>query len=155
MENKTESISMENMSMRCFFVCLLFTALYMPTQAQQRKPAATPKEEQEQDFIFTKVELGAGFRDGEAAWLKFLQKNLHYPQTADTDFTGSLKVQFVVYPTGKAGDVEILNNSDTAWATEVKRVFALSDGKWRPAAQCGRLVKAYKTISINISTQAD
>jgi protein TonB len=141
---------MENMFMRCFFVCLLFTALYMPTQAQQRKPAAPAKEEKEQDFIFAKVDPGAGFRDGEAAWRKFLQKNIHYPQMAD-DFTGSLKVQFIVYPTGKAGDVQILNNTDTAWASEIKRVFALSDGMWRPAIQCGRLVKAYKTISIDIS----
>ena len=151
MENKTKRISVKSIAMRCFFVCVLFTALYLPTQAQQRKPAARPKEEKEQEMFFTKVDPGAGFRDGDAAWLKFLQKNLHYPQTIiDNDITGTVTVKFIVYPTGKTGNVEVLNNSDTALATEIKRVFALSDGMWRPAIQCGRLVKAYKTMPLFI-----
>ena len=107
-------------------------------------------------MVFTKVELGAGFRDGEAAWLRFLQKNLHYaPKKSDNEVTGTATVKFVIYATGKTGDVEVLNNTDTALASEIKRVFALSDGMWRPAAQCGRLVKAYKTINICILLRED
>ena len=137
--------------MRCFFICILFTALYPPTQAQQRKPATPPKKEKEEETFFTKVDPGAGFRDGNAAWLRFLQKNLRYaPKNPDNEITGSIKVKFIVNPTGKTSNVEVLNNTDTTLATEIKRVFALSDGMWRPAVQCGRLVKAYKTINICI-----
>jgi protein TonB len=151
MENKTESISMKSIFMRCFFVCILFTALSIPTQAQQRKPAVPAKEDKEEEKIFTKIELEAGFREGPAAWLRFLQKNLHYqPKTTDNETTGTVQVQFVIYATGKTGNVEVLNNTDTVLAREIKRVFALSDGLWRPAAQCGRLVNAYKTMPINI-----
>ncbi|HSC39286.1 MAG TPA: hypothetical protein VLD19_15490, partial [Chitinophagaceae bacterium] len=137
-------------------VCLLFTVLCLPTQAQQRKPAAPAKEEKEEEKIFTKVEINAGFRDGEAAWLRFLQKNLHYaPKKLDNEITGTLQVKFIINPTGKTSNVEVLNNTDTTLVTEIKRVFALSNGMWRPAVQCGRLVKAYKTINICILLRED
>ena len=156
MENKTKGISGESIAMRCFFICILLTALYIPTQAQQGKPAVPAKEDKEDDKVFTKIENIAGFWEGEAAWLKFLQKNLRYsPKNAGNETTQTVTVKFVVTSTGKTSDVEVLNNTDTTLVTEIKRVFALSDDMWRPAVQCGRLVKAYKTIPINICLRTD
>ena len=132
------------MLVRFFFAYMLLSGLILPSQAQQ--PASDTS-----GFFSIKAALTAEFKGGETAWLRFLSKNLHAPANwADTDFQGRVVVKFTVGPTGRVSDIELLKNIDPEMDREIKRVIALSDGMWMPAMACGRYVRSYKTVSVNI-----
>lgn len=130
--------------MRCFFIGVLLVIGHIPLQAQQPVTDSIDK-------IFTKIPLTAEFRGGEAAWIRFLMKNLHVPAgSINNEFSGRAVVRFVVSQTGKISQVEVISKADSAWAREIRRVINLSDGMWSPAYACGRVVKSYKTLPIQV-----
>lgn len=114
-----------------------------------------PSDEEPIDtMVWRKVEIEAEYPGGAAAWQRFLNRNLRYPQEdIDNEESGSALVQFVVDEKGNVSDVEVLKGSK-AFGAEVERVIRKS-GKWVPAVQNGRQVKSLKKQPFIICLQAE
>lgn len=113
------------------------------------------KEKDDSDsIILSKVEIEAEYPGGAAAWQRFLNRNLRYPQEAiDNEVMGSVVVQFEVDKEGNVSNVEAVSGPE-ALAAEVVRVIKKS-GKWTPAVQGGRQVRSLKKqpICIHLETE--
>jgi len=104
---------------------------------------APKKEEEDWDKTFTKVEIESEYPGGAAAWQRYLNRNLRYPQEAiDNEIQGAVVVQFIVDKEGNVSDVEAISGPNELRA-EAVRVIKKS-GKWTPAVQNGRQVKSCK-----------
>ena len=104
---------------------------------------APKKEEEDWDKTFTKVEIESQYPGGAAAWQRYLNRNLRYPQEAiDNEIQGAVMVQFIVDKEGNVSDVEAISGPQEL-RSEAVRVIKKS-GKWTPAVQNGRQVKSYK-----------
>jgi len=104
---------------------------------------APKKEEEDWDKTFTKVEIESSYPGGNAAWQRYLNKSLRYPQEAiDNEIQGAIIVQFIVDKEGNVSDVEAISGPNEL-REEAVRVIKKS-GKWTPAVQNGRQVKSYK-----------
>jgi protein TonB len=104
---------------------------------------APKKDEEDWDKTFTKVEIESEYPGGAAAWQRYLNRNLRYPQEAiDNEVQGAVVVQFIVDKEGNVSDVEAISGPQELRA-EAVRVIKKS-GKWTPAVQNGRQVKSYK-----------
>ena len=101
---------------------------------------APKKDEEDYDKTFTKVEIESEYPGGNAAWLRYLNKNFRYPQEAiDNEIQGTVVVQFIVDKEGMVSDVEAVSGPNEL-RDEAVRVIKKS-GKWTPAVQNGRQVK--------------
>jgi protein TonB len=104
---------------------------------------APKKDEEDYDKTFTKVEIESDFPGGMSAWMRYLNRNLRYPQDAiDNEIQGTVVVQFIVDKEGNVSDVEAVSGAPEL-RDEAVRVIKKS-GKWTPAIQNGRQVKSYK-----------
>jgi periplasmic protein TonB len=104
---------------------------------------APKKEEEDWDKTFTKVEIESTYPGGAAAWQRYLNRNLRYPQDAiDNEIQGAVVVQFIVDKEGNVSEVEAISGPNEL-RDEAVRVIKKS-GKWTPAVQNGRQVKSYK-----------
>lgn len=104
-----------------------------------------PKDNEDYDKTFTKVEIESQYPGGPAAWLRYLNKNFRYPDEAvNAEIQGTVVVQFIVDKEGNVSDVEAISGpTDGGLREEAIRVIKKS-GKWTPAIQNGRQVKSYK-----------
>lgn len=104
---------------------------------------APKKDDEDWDKTFTKVEIESEYPGGAAAWQRYLNRNLRYPQEAiDNEVQGAVVVQFIVDKEGNVSDVEAISGPNEL-RSEAVRVIKKS-GKWTPAVQNGRQVKSYK-----------
>jgi periplasmic protein TonB len=104
---------------------------------------APKKDDEDWDKTFTKVEIESEYPGGAAAWQRYLNRSLRYPQEAiDNEVQGPVVVQFIVDKEGNVSDVEAISGPQELRA-EAVRVIKKS-GKWTPAVQNGRQVKSYK-----------
>src|SRR4051812_6127762 len=68
---------------------------------------APRKDDEDWDKTFTKVEIESEYPGGAAAWQRYLNRNLRYPQEAiDNEVQGPVVVQFIVDKEGNVSDVE-------------------------------------------------
>jgi len=112
------------------------------------------KVEEDWDKTFTKVEIESDYPGGQGAWLRYLQKNLNYPQEAqDNEIQGTVTIQFIVDKEGNVSDVEAISGPNEL-RSEAIRVIKKS-GKWEPAVQNGRKVKSYKKQPITFRLEAN
>jgi protein TonB len=116
---------------------------------------APKKDEEDYDKTFTKVEIESEFPGGAAAWLRYLNKNLRYPDDAvNNEIQGTVVVQFIVDKEGNVSDVNAISGPDNGGLRdEAVRVIKKS-GKWTPAVQNGRQVKSYKKQPIVFKLEA-
>src|ERR1700749_1718443 len=116
---------------------------------------APKKDEEDYDKTFTKVEIESEFPGGAAAWLRYLNKNLRYPDDAvNNEIQGTVVVQFIVDKEGNVSDVQAISGPDNGGLRdEAVRVIKKS-GKWTPAVQNGRQVKSYKKQPIVFRLEA-
>jgi len=104
---------------------------------------APKKVDEDWDKTFTKVEIESEYPGGSAAWQRYLNKTLRYPQEAiDNEIQGTVVIQFIVDKEGNVSDVEAISGPEEL-RSEAVRVIKKS-GKWTPAVQNGRQVKSYK-----------
>jgi protein TonB len=110
-----------------------------------------PKEDY--DKTFTKVEIESEYAGGPAAWARYLNKNLHYPDEAvNNEIQGDVIVQFIVDKEGNVSEVEAVSGPNEL-RDEAVRVIKKS-GKWSPAIQNGRQVKSYKKQPVKFRLEA-
>jgi protein TonB len=115
---------------------------------------APKKDEEDWDKTFTKVEIESEYPGGAAAWQRYLNRNLRYPQEAiDNEVQGAVVVQFIVDKEGNVSEVEAISGPQEL-RSEAVRVIKKS-GKWTPAVQNGRQVKSYKKQPIVFRLEAE
>lgn len=105
--------------------------------------------------IFTKVEVDAKFPGGPAAWKTYLERNLRGDVASENGAPSgnyTVVVQFVVDVAGNVSDVKAVSNAGYGMEAEAIRVIKRS-GKWIPAIQNGREVKAYRKQPITFQIQ--
>ena len=69
-----------------------------------------PKDNTDYDKTFTKVEIESEYPGGIAAWYRYLQKNLVYPDEAvSAEVQGQVVVRFIVDKEGDVSDVEAVS----------------------------------------------
>lgn len=89
-------------------------------------------------------EVEAEFKGGVEDWIKYVQKNIRFPERArKLGKEGKLLIQFIVNTDGTISDVNILRSIEYSLDEEAIRLIRASP-KWRPARQDGKLVKAYR-----------
>ncbi len=121
--------------------------------ADNKGVVEAPKDNTDYDKTFTKVEIESDYPGGTAAWLRYLKKNLHYPEEAENnEMQGQVVVQFIVDKEGNVSDVEAISGPNEL-RDEAVRVIKKS-GKWDPAVQNGRKVKSYKNQPINFRLES-
>lgn len=96
--------------------------------------------------VFTKVEIDAGFPGGQGAWGVYLRKNLNGEVATDNAApagTYRVVVQFIVSKDGSISDVHALTN--IGYGMEEEAIRVIKEGpKWIPAQQNGHYVNAYR-----------
>jgi periplasmic protein TonB len=105
-------------------------------------------EEEEADQIFTIVEDNAAFPGGRQAYIKYLKKNLKYPnQARRMGIEGKVYVQFIIDKKGKISEVKAVKGIGAGCDEEAVRVIRNSPN-WSPGKQRGRPVKQRMIIPI-------
>jgi protein TonB len=100
---------------------------------------------EEYDNIFGCIlEIEAEYPGGAAAWQRFLNSNLRFPEdSSGNGISGTAVVKFAIDEEGNVTDVEAVSGSKVLSA-EAVRVIKKS-GKWTPGRRNGRHIKSYKT----------
>lgn len=96
--------------------------------------------------IYRAVEQMPQFPGGEAALIKYIQKNLKYPQGQE-DVEGKVLFQFVVKKNGKIGEVKVLSVLGKDFDQEAIRVVK-SLPKFKPGRQNGKAVDVWYTLHV-------
>lgn len=119
--------------------------------AQEHKEVVVVEEktpEPEPDKVFEAVEQPPLFPGGDAALLKWIAANLHYPQLAiENNVQGRVTVMFVVTKTGQVGEVKVVRGKDPDLDKEAVRVVK-SLPKFQPGKQNGQAVNVWYTVPI-------
>ena len=117
-----------------------------PTDLDQKQEVIVKKEEDDENYVWTKVEKEAEFPGGDKAWSKFLLNNLNGQVPLDHEAPAgkyTVWIQFIVDREGYVSDLKALSNQGYGMEEEAIRVLKKVP-KWHPALQNGRNVKAYR-----------
>jgi protein TonB len=123
-----------------------------PVEDKGTQVVAAPVEKKEdEDKVFTKVEIEASFPGGPGAWTRYVSNaiNRDIDEFTESDF-GTCVVKFIVDKTGKVSQVEATTMKGTKLA-EIA-VNAIRKGpNWTPAQQNGRYVNAYRLQPVTLT----
>ena len=117
-----------------------------PAVVDEGKQVIEEKKDDDENTVFTKVEVEASFKGGEREWRKYLERNLdpNAPvENGAAEGTYQIIVQFIVDKEGKISDVKALTSFGHGMEEEAIRVIKRGPD-WVPAVQNGRNVKAYR-----------
>ena len=107
-----------------------------------------PVEEEEVEEIFTLVEEYPSFEGGGLEFIKYIQKNLVYPEKARRmGLEGRVFVQFIVEKDGSLTNVKVLRGIGGDCNDEAIRVMQKSP-KWLSGKQRGRSVRVQMVVPI-------
>ncbi len=122
-----------------------------------RKGILVIKDEVSSHEPLMKVEVEAEFPGGTSAWRKFLERNL----SADVAISAgappgsyTVVVQFIVDKDGAVSEVKAHTRHGYGLEEEAVRVIKRS-GRWTPAIQNGRQVKAYRKQPVTFMVTED
>jgi len=108
------------------------------------------KNQKQEKEIFTVVEQSAEYTGGPEEMIKFIQRNLKYPESAQqAKVSGKCFVKFVVNDAGKIEQAEILKGVEGCKECdeEALRVVNMMPD-WKPAAIKGNNVHCYFNLPI-------
>lgn len=107
----------------------------------------------EEPKVFTFVEQMPEFPGGDAELIKFLQKNIVYPQMErDNDIQGKVLIRFVVGEDGSVSDVSVVRGVSSGLDKEAQRVVKMLP-KFKPGKQQGKAVKVYYNLPVVFKLQ--
>jgi periplasmic protein TonB len=137
--------------MRCFFFLIVIISLPLVSFGQQKsKPAKHSVE-----LIFTKTEIEPEFKGGQSAWIRFLSKNMRFPDSCNIeDLQLTMTLKFIVFKSGKVGKIKMLHGSP-CMENEIIRIIKLTDGQWTPAIHNGKFVNCYKQLPVIIEVRSE
>ncbi len=122
-----------------------------PVEDKGTQVVAAPVEKKEdEDKVFTKVEIEASFPGGVGKWSEYVKRAIeaNLDEFTDADF-GTCTVKFIVDKTGKVSQVEATNMKGTKLA-EVATNAIRKGPNWIPAQQNGRYVNAYRLQPVTV-----
>lgn len=97
-----------------------------------------------------KVEVESYYPGGRQAWQNYLQKNLHYPDSAvNHEIQGTVLVEFIVMADGSIDPKDIKVKKGPAGLREESIRVIRDSGKWIPAQDHGVAVNAYRLQPIS------
>ena len=100
---------------------------------------------QDENKVFEKVEINA--HTNQKQWIEHISKKTQLPDSVLRDIppgTYKINVQFIVDIHGSLGQVKAKNDPGYGLAQRAINIISTYKGKWEPANQCGRNVKAYR-----------
>ena len=107
------------------------------------------------DGIFQVVENQPEFPGGMAELMKYLKKNLRYPQICkEQGLQGRVIVQFVVNPDSTLSDFNVIKSVNPHLDKEALRVVS-SMPKWKPGEQRGKPVRSQFIIPVTFRLPED
>ncbi len=105
-------------------------------------------DEEVDQAIFEVVEEQPEFPGGMEALLKYLAKNINYPESAvDNGIQGKVMVRFVVERDGSVSAVETYKSVDPSLDKEAVRVVKTLP-KWKPGRQQGKAVRTRYIVPV-------
>ena len=108
-----------------------------------------PKTELAEEVPFDIVEEMPTPVGGEAAFYKFISKNLKYPKQAQRmGVEGKVYIKFVVLENGELDRIHVYRGIGAGCDEEVVRVLEKAP-KWNPGKQRGKPVKVWKIVPVN------
>ena len=112
-----------------------------------------PPKHEEENKVFTVVEVMPSFPGGESALMKYLQSNTQYPTVAaENGVQGRVIVGFVVERDGSITDVNIMRGADPSLDREAMRVVR-SMPRWNPGKQNGSAVRVKYQVPVTFRLQ--
>ena len=122
-----------------------------PSEDKGTQVVAAPLPKEDEDKVFTKVEIEASFPGGPAAWTKYVTRAIQadIDEFTDQDY-GTCIVKFIVDKTGKVSQVEATTMRGTKLA-EVATNAIRRGPSWIPAQQNGRYVNAYRLQPVTLT----
>ncbi len=109
---------------------------------------------EDEDKVFTKVEIEAKFPGGDAGWARYVKKAIeaNIDELTEAGESGTCRVRFIVSKDGSVSNVEATTMKGTKLA-EIA-VNAIRKGPpWTPAQQNGRHVNAYREQPVTFTIQ--
>jgi periplasmic protein TonB len=92
---------------------------------------------------------------GDAAWSKFLNKNLRFPAAAqDEGVSGKVLVSFIIEKDGNLSNIQVERPAGHGFDEEALRVLKLAKA-WKPGKQNGQSVRVRYIIPINFQLNTD
>jgi protein TonB len=125
-----------------------------PVEEKSQVVEAPKAVAEDEDKVFTKVEIEASFPGGDGAWTRYVTKAIqnNIDELTEAGVSGTCRVRFIVSKDGTVSNVEALTMKGTKLA-EVA-VNAIRKGpSWKPAQQNGRYVNAYREQPITFTIQ--
>jgi protein TonB len=140
---------MKNMLVLSFLSIAFAGMAQDSTKTMITTDSSKKKQVDDYNMVFTKTEIEPDFPFGQTAWTRFLSKNLQYPdEAAANNIQGTVIVQFIVDKEGKTSSVEAVSGPERGGLREEAIRIIKKSGRWTPAVQNGRQVKAYKRQAI-------
>lgn len=108
----------------------------------------TVKAQQVEPEIFTKTEINANYPGRMPGWFDFVERNFDFKSLSGSVKVDSalITVRFVVGTAGQVSNIAY-SSGDSVLFKPVSALIEKS-GKWKPALQCGREVKAYRSLKL-------
>jgi protein TonB len=155
-----------------FFISCLFLFISFCLKSQTVTPSKTDRIDERRtsdgesypvqevlptkDDIYSLVEEQAQYKYGNEALLKFISKNIIYPQSAvEIDIQGKVYVQFVVNTDSTLSDITVVRgiNGGEMLNKEAIRVIKLTSKDWVSAKNNSKPVKSKMVLPIMFKLQ--
>ena len=122
-----------------------------PVEDKGTQIVAAPAAKEDEDKVFTKVEIEASFPGGPGAWSKYVPRAImaDIDEFTESDY-GTCVVKFIVDKTGKVSQVEATTMKGTKLA-EIATNAIRKGPNWTPAQQNGRYVNAYRLQPVTLT----
>ena len=135
------------------FAAITFTAMAQEPVVEppvQVIDLAIPEPAQEEEQIFTIVEVMPEFPGGQDALFAYLAKNVRYPQAEqEAGISGTVYVNFVVGTDGALRNVKILRGVKDAPGFDVETLRVVQNmPNWIPGTQRGKPVAVQYNLPI-------
>lgn len=109
---------------------------------------------EDEDKVFTKVEIEAKFPGGDAGWTRYVKKAIetNMDELTEAGESGTCRVRFIVSKDGSVSNVEATTMKGTKLAEIAVNVIRKGPN-WTPAQQNGRHVNAYREQPVTFQIQ--
>ena len=138
------------MTAKVFFSALcLIVSISMCASAQEPVKTADNSDEQVYELPKLNPENMPKYPGGMSAMMKFIQKNMKYPEDAkEAKKEGRVLCSFVIDKTGEVTEVKVAKSSGTqSLDDEAVRVVSLMPN-WEPGTEGGKPVRVLYTIPL-------
>ena len=137
--------------MRVLVIAFLILAGCCFGQSSIKRGTIKVKKVPSDTSIYRTVDEVPSFPGGDSEMMKFIQKNVNYPQTEkEAGVSGTVVVTFVIEPDGSITNIKILKSvaGGKGLDLEALRVVMLMP-KWTPGKNKGRAVRVSFYLPIN------